>query len=50
MITMTSSRHVRATVIAPTAGAFQGIALPFSGQARRPRPATFGTDLGHRTP
>ncbi|MBO3088617.1 hypothetical protein [Cellulomonas dongxiuzhuiae] len=45
-----SWRHEYTRVLAPTGGTFQGIAVPMSGRTRRPRPVTFGTDLGHRTP
>jgi len=48
-IDMTSARAYT-RVLAPTAGTFQGIAVPMSGHERRLRPATSLTDLRHRTP
>lgn len=44
------SRPEYMRALAPTTGAFQGIAVPASGLERRLRPATSGTDLRPRTP
>lgn len=49
-IVMAPSSYVTTPILAPVAGALQGIAVPASGLKRRPRPATSGTDLRHRTP
>jgi len=49
-IVKSSWRHEYTYALAPAGGTFQGTAVPMSGLKRRPRPVTFGIDLGHRTP
>jgi len=49
-IVMTTSRHAYSRTLVPTAGTFQGIAVPASGLKRRLRTATSGTDRRSGTP